>query len=99
MVETPVNFTLAGPFPLPLDTVQTAARDALRAVADVLRAGERPPVADGSTPGLHLLLTDEESPKIAGFWLVFGEMWVESGPVGPPDTVPPFVGALLEGAV
>lgn len=50
--------------------------------------------ADGSQPGLYLLVDDQDA--LLGFWLTFGDGFLEEGPG--PGRVPPFAEDLLEAA-
>jgi hypothetical protein len=52
-------------------------------------------------PGLYLLLRHDgtgASVAIAGFWVIPDGDYVNNGPAGPPDRVPPFVQEILDAA-
>jgi hypothetical protein len=104
-----VSFVLTGPFPFEPKAVVASARDALSATTEALRRGRGDDLVEapstGSEPGLYLIL--ESGPRvssrggdvaIAGFWMVFDGDYINYGPAGPPDRVPPFAKELFDAA-
>lgn len=90
------RWRLQGPFALDPDSVVVDARAALSAAREQVAD---PGSVSGDQPGLYLLWAiDESQASLAGFWLTMGSRYLVAGPVGPPDTHPPFVEALLSAA-
>lgn len=82
---------LFGPAPFDPLSLDRAARDLLSAWrADRAAMAE----GTGADAGLYLIADDEGA--LRGFWLTFGERWLDEGVVG--GRTPPFARALLEAA-
>jgi hypothetical protein len=96
------SFILAGPFPFDEKNATSSARNALSEVNIALKEREGRGVLDqpssGAEAGLYIIVDLREKPAIGGFWLVHGPSYLETGPVGPPDKVPPLVAHLLDAA-
>jgi len=80
----PVSFD-----PLSLDRSARDLLGAFRHERDTLTEG------DGVKPGMYLLVDDAGS--LCGFWMTFGERWLDEGAVG--GRAPPFAAQVLEAAV
>lgn len=97
-----MNYRLSGHFTFEVGAAVASARSALGAIAEHLssdgRFGSSGAPVEGRQEGLYFILTDEPKPAIAGFWLIFGSQYVETGPPGPPDRVPPYAKALFDAA-
>ena len=91
-----------GPWAIEAGSVTASARTALSEAGAALRAGDlsalpHNPRAD--QPGLYLILQEgSDRPVLEGFWIVFGPSFLDDGPVGPPERVPPYAGGLLDAA-
>jgi len=101
-----VSYALVGPFPFDANTVTACGRFALNSVASDLRAGRGAELMEaslpGTDPGLYIVLRHDEArdpePAIDGYYIVLDSAYLVSGPVGPPDRVPPFAQELLDAA-
>ncbi len=104
-----MSFVLSGPFPFDARAVTACGRTALNTVGSKLRSSDGADLiahaAPGVDPGLYVVLRVDDSgapggkrPEIAGFWTVLDAKYLEDGPAGPPDKVPPFAQALLDAA-
>ena len=90
------------PFSFEANAVKGSCRATLSTLLEIL-SGEEPQEtlrARGSfarKPGLYQLLWDDGTKiSLAGFWIVFGHHYLEDGPFGPPDKVPPYSEDILE---
>lgn len=90
------------PFSFEANAVKGSCRATLSTLLEVL-AGEDPletlraRSGFARKPGLYQLLWDDGSNiYLAGFWVVFGHHYLEDGPYGPPDKVPPYSEDILE---
>ncbi len=97
-----MSYALVGPYSFDPKTVVASGRAALSAVGAALRQGRGDdlidPGAPGVDPGLYVLLEHDvgSKPTINGFWVVADGEYLNSGPPGPPDRVPPFAKELLD---
>lgn len=93
------GWSLSGPTPLDLGAVHASATSALDEAARLVADGGGPtlrPLAGAPLrPGLYLIWREEGARALAGFWLVFGPSYLDSGPPGPPEREPPFARELL----
>ena len=96
------SFILAGPFPFDEKNATSSARNALSEVNIALKEREGRGVLDqpssGAEAGIYIIVDLRDEPAIGGFWLVHGPNYLETGPAGPPDKVPPLVAHLLDAA-
>lgn len=99
-----MSYALSGPFPFDEKTVTACGRAALSSVGASLRTGDGSDLiaaaAPGIEPGLYVILSVSEGrkPEIAGMWVVLSSSYLVSGPLGPPDKVPPLTQGLLDAA-
>lgn len=85
---------LIGPHPFDLTAPAQSARLVISAWASgSFGAHEDLEPSDGASPGLYLLVEGE---ALVGFWLTFGESYLDDGPG--PGRVPPYAEHLLEAA-
>ena len=92
---------LVGPWPLEAANLTASTRVALAEVGAALRAGQAEELRGAGRaeqPGLYLILQDEPRPALSGFWIVFGPSFLDDGPLGPPEAVPPYASGLLDAA-
>ncbi len=91
---------LQGPFPFDPAAPTSSGAGALAEAEAVLRSG-RPPIASSrKTPGLYVVWhVEEDTPAIAGFWLVQGPAFVKEGLDARRTDAPPYAADLLTAAV
>lgn len=100
-----MSYALVGPYSFDLKTVVASGRHALSAVGAAIREGRGDDLIDpgspGNDPGLYVMLRHDgvgSKPSIFGMWVVIDGEYMDSGPAGPPDRVPPFAKELLDAA-
>ncbi|MFM2247857.1 MAG: hypothetical protein RL071_3932 [Pseudomonadota bacterium] len=102
-----MSWLYEGPYPVDLGAVGASVRRALENAEARLGAARQPGGGEvsglssanrGPRPtaeGLYLLWKPGAPPELFGFWLVFGNAYLDQGVDGPPDTAPPYVDGLL----
>lgn len=107
-----ISWYLQGPFPDDLPNLASVARNAIdlgndlpatipelegRRFTEFCSEFRLQPAHEATISGLYILWRlDGLNISMAGFWLIFGNKYLEVGPVGPPDRSPPFVQELLD---
>ncbi len=100
-----MSYALVGPYAFDLKTVVSSTRAALSEVGRTLRGGGGAELIEGAATGvdggLYVLLRHDgpdSKPLIDGFWVVADGEYLNNGPMGAPERIPPFAAELLDAA-